>query len=89
MRFSLYLCFFIIYFCLFKVQCLYILLYIEIPCIILFLQKRYTLGTFAVGRAYMPTQEKKTNLSQEIIEFINDAYQKELHYWKKAALESV
>ena len=32
---------------------------------------------------------KKKNLFQEIIEFINDAYQKELHYWKKAALESV
>ena len=59
MRFSLYLCFFIIYFRLFKVQFLYILLYIEIPCIILFLQKRYAHGTFAAGRAYMPTQEKK------------------------------
>ena len=33
--------------------------------------------------------EIEVNLSQEKIEFINDAYQKELHYWKKAALESV
>ena len=31
----------------------------------------------------------EVNLSQEKIEFINDAYQKELHYWKKADLESV
>ena len=31
----------------------------------------------------------EVNLSQEKIEFIKDAYQKELHYWKKAALESV
>ena len=51
--------FFIIYFRLFKVQCLYIVLYIEVPCIILYLQKRYAHGTFAVGRAYKPTQEKK------------------------------
>ena len=34
-------------------------------------------------------KEIEVNLSQEKIEFINDAYQKELHYWKKAALESV
>ena len=33
--------------------------------------------------------EIEVNLSQEKIEFINDVYQKELHYWKKAALESV
>ena len=39
---------------------LYILLYIETPCTILILQKRYTYGTFSAGRVYMPTQEKKT-----------------------------
>ena len=33
--------------------------------------------------------EIEVNLSQEKIKFINDAYQKELHYWKKPALESV
>ena len=33
--------------------------------------------------------EIEVNLSQEKIEFINGACQKELHYWKKAALESV
>ena len=54
-------------------------IYIEIPCIILFLQKRYAHGTFAAGRAYMPTQEKKrlkifgnseiSGKSQNIIEF--------------------
>ena len=38
------------------------------------------------GRAM---NEIEVNLSQEKIEFINDAYQKELHYWKKVALESV
>lgn len=27
------------------------------------------------------------NLSQEKINFINDTYQKELQYWKKAALK--
>ena len=34
-------------------------------------------------------KEIEVNLCQEKIEFINDAYQKELRYWKKAALESV
>ena len=34
-------------------------------------------------------KEIEVNLFQEKIEFINDAYQKELRYWKKAALESV
>ena len=29
------------------------------------------------------------NLSQEKIDFVNDAYQKELQYWKKVASESV
>ena len=43
-----------------KFNFLYILLYIEIPCTMLILQKRYAHGTFAAGRAYMPTQEKKT-----------------------------
>ena len=33
--------------------------------------------------------EMEVNLSQEKIEFLNDDDQKELHYWKKAALESV
>ena len=28
-----------------------------------FLQKRYAHGTFAAGRVFMPTQEKKTLLS--------------------------
>ena len=32
--------------------------------------------------------EMEVNLSQEKIEFLNDDDQKELHYWKKAALES-
>ena len=36
---------------------LYILLYIETPCTTLILQK-----TYAAGRAYMPTQEKKNDL---------------------------
>ena len=31
----------------------------------------------------------EVNLSQEKIDFINDAYQKELKYWEKVALESV
>ena len=31
----------------------------------------------------------EVNLSQEKIDFINDAYQKQLKYWKKVALESV
>ena len=43
---------------------LYILLYIEIPCTILILQKRYAHDTFAAGRAYMPTQEKKKSSIQ-------------------------
>ena len=34
-------------------------------------------------------KEIEVNLFQEKIEFINDAYQKELRYWKKVALESV
>ena len=33
--------------------------------------------------------EMEVNLSQEKIEFLNDDDQRELHYWKKAALESV
>ena len=37
---------------------LYILLYIEIPCTILILQKRYAHGTYAVVLVYIPTQEK-------------------------------
>ena len=40
---------------------LYILLYIETPCTKLILQKTYAHGTFAAGRAYMPTQEKKND----------------------------
>ena len=40
---------------------LYILLYIEIPCTILILQKRYAHDTFAAGQAYMPTQKKILN----------------------------
>ena len=62
MRFWLYLLFFsstntfiTYFFRLFKIQFLYILLHIEIPCTILILQKRYAHGTFASGRAYMPT----------------------------------
>ena len=35
------------------------------------------------------TREMEVNLSQEKIEFLSDDDQKELHYWKKAALESV
>ena len=66
MRFSLYLRFSIIYFRLFKVQFLYVLLYIEIPCTILHLLKRYAHGNFAAGRAYMPTQEKKKKRLMEI-----------------------
>ena len=31
----------------------------------------------------------EVNLSQEKINFINDVYRKELHYWKKVALEIV
>ena len=31
----------------------------------------------------------EVNLSQEKIDFINEAYQKELKYWEKVALESV
>ena len=42
-----------------KFNFLYILLYIEISCTMLILQERYAHGTFAAGRAYMPTQEKK------------------------------
>ena len=38
---------------------LYILLYIETPCTIFILQKRYAHGTFAAERAYLPTPEKK------------------------------
>ena len=44
---------------------LYILLYIEIPCTILILQKRYAHDTFTAGRAYMPTQEKKKILNSD------------------------
>lgn len=33
--------------------------------------------------------EIEVNLYQEKITFVNDAYQKELHYWKKVALDSV
>ena len=51
--FAVSMFFFIIYFCLFKVQFLYILLHIEIPCTILFLHM------LVPGRAYIPTQEKK------------------------------
>ena len=29
----------------------------------------------------------EVNLSQEKIDFINDTYQKELHFWKEAALK--
>ena len=31
----------------------------------------------------------EVEISQEKIDFINDAYEKELRYWKRAALESV
>ena len=31
----------------------------------------------------------KVDLSQEKIDFVNDAYQKELQHWQKVALESV
>ena len=31
--------------------------------------------------------EIEENLSQEKINFINDAYQKQLQYWKKASLK--
>ena len=31
----------------------------------------------------------KVHLSQEKIDFVNDAYQKELQHWQKVALESV
>ena len=31
----------------------------------------------------------KIEIHQEKIDFINDAYEKELRYWKRAALESV
>ena len=50
--------FFYIFVCL-KFNFLYILLYIEILCTMLILHKRYAHGTFAAGRAYMPTQGKK------------------------------
>ena len=42
-----------------NVNFLYMLLYIETSCTILILQERYAHGTFATGRASMPTQEKK------------------------------
>ena len=31
----------------------------------------------------------KVEIHQEKVDFINDAYEKELRYWKRAALESV